>query len=165
MSQTIKEPQQRISDNAVKMWRMNSIIEIIVEFAILGILLYLHYHYDWVEWIGHVLYLLIILCIINSIYEIFIQPIYQQRTWRYEVDAQYIQVKRGAIKKTYLIIPMTKVQYVNTNQGPLLRKYGLATIKIGTMASTHEIPAIPEEDAVELRNHIALLAQISESEG
>lgn len=92
------------------------------------------------------------------------QPIYLQRTWRYEIEEQHIQIKHGLFSKHHLIIPMSKVQYVNTNQGPLLRRYGLSTITIGTIASSHEIPAITEEEATALRNRIAQLANINEAE-
>lgn len=96
--------------------------------------------------------------------EVVTVPIYRQRTWRYEVDGNYIQLKYGGVlRKSHLIIPTVKVQYVNTSQGPLSRKYGLSTVKIGTMAYEHEIPAIPVEKAVELREHIAFLAGINES--
>ncbi|WP_240377056.1 PH domain-containing protein [Bacillus piscicola] len=164
MTQTIEEPQQRISPDAVKVWRMSSLIEDFIAYVVLGALLFLHHSYNWVEWVGLILYILIILGVIHSIYEIFIRPIYQQRTWRYDIDERHIQLKHGAIKKTHLIVPMTKVQYVNTNQGPLLRRYGLATIKVGTMASSHDIPAIPVKEAEELRTRIAFLAEITETD-
>lgn len=164
MTQTIQEPQQRISPDAVKVWRITTVIEDIIGFCVGGVLLYLQHHYDWYEWIGLILYILLILYVIYSIGEIFIFPVYRQRTWRYEIDERHIQLKYGALNKSYLIVPMTKVQYVNTEQGPLLRKYGLATIEIGTMASTHDIPAIPEKEAEELRTKIAILAEITESD-
>ncbi|MBE3569896.1 MAG: PH domain-containing protein [Bacillales bacterium] len=164
MTQMIKEPKQQISPNAVKMWRISDAITYFIAFCIVFILLYFQQYYAWKSWIGLILYILLILLIIFSIVEIVIVPIYRQRTWRYEVDEKYIQLKYGGVlKKTHLIIPMTKVLYVNTNQGPLLRKFGLSTIKIGTMASVHEIPAIPEKKAAELREKIAIFAGISES--
>ncbi|MED0661181.1 PH domain-containing protein [Bacillus smithii] len=164
MTQMIKEPKQQISPNAVKMWRISDAIMYFIALCILLILLYFQQYYEWKSWIRFILCVLLILLIISSIVEIVIVPIYRQRTWRYEVDEKYIQLKYGGVlKKTHLIIPMTKVLYVNTNQGPLLRKYGLSTIKIGTMASVHEIPAIPEKEAAELREKIAMLAGISES--
>ena len=164
MISVLKEPRQQISPNAVKMWQMSNAITNFFVFCIIGVLLYLHRHFHWVEWIRFILYIAVIVLIIISIVEIFILPIYRQRTWRYEIDEQYVQLKYGgAINKTHLIIPMTKVQYVNTYQGPILQKFGLSTITIGTMASSHEIPAINETEAIELREKIAFLAQINEA--
>jgi len=71
-------------------------------------------------------------------------------------------LKHGALKKVHQIVPMAKVQSVTTNQGPLLRKYGLYSVSIGTMGSSHTIPALPEEVALELRNQIASYARINE---
>ena len=163
MKPTIKEPSQKISPKAVKLWRIHDVITYSIFLCLLGILILLKYHYEWKDWIGFILYLIIGIVIICSIFEISILPIYRQKTWRYEIDEQYIQLKHGGIlMKNYLIIPMTKVQYVHTHQGPLLRKFGLSTVKIGTMASVHEIPAIPDEQATELREDIACLARIKE---
>ncbi|ATA58757.1 hypothetical protein GS458_0294 [Geobacillus stearothermophilus] len=165
MTQTIKEPKQQISPNAVKVWRISDAITYFITLCILTVLLYLQHYYDWKNWVGVILYFIVILVIISSIVEIIFVPIYRQKTWRYDVDEKYIQLKYGGVfMKTHLIIPMTKVQYVNTIQGPLLRKFGLSTIKIGTMASVHEIPAIPEKKATELREKIAYLAGVNESD-
>ncbi|PFD36463.1 hypothetical protein CN285_22010 [Bacillus cereus] len=159
----IKEPQQQISPDAVKMWRISDAITYCISLCIVGVFLFLQHHYDWAEWIRFVLYIIIILFTISSIFEIVILSVYKQRTWRYEIDEQYIQLKHGGkLMKTHLIIPMTKVQYVNTSQGPLLQKFGLSTIKIGTMASEHEIPAIPEKKAIKLRENIASFARVKE---
>ncbi|WP_308737420.1 PH domain-containing protein [Paenibacillus sp. PCH8] len=57
---------------------------------------------------------------------------------------------------------MAKVQSVTTNQGPLMRKYGLYSVTVGTMGSGHHIPALPEEVAFALRNQIASYARINE---
>ncbi|MBM7645441.1 membrane protein YdbS with pleckstrin-like domain [Scopulibacillus daqui] len=160
----MQEPQQRISPNAVKVWRIKSAIECVIGFCILGVLLYLHNHYHWPNWTAVVLYALVVSALFYYAGEILFFPVYRQRTWRYEIDENYIQLKHGAWKKTHLMIPMTKVQFVNTRQGPLLRQYGLAAIEIGTMASTHKIPAIPEREAEELRSSIAFLAKVTESD-
>ncbi|OPD59695.1 PH domain-containing protein [Bacillus anthracis] len=159
----IKEPQQKISPNAIKVWRIGDAITYTTTLCVLGILLFLQNYYDWKAWVGIICYIIIALLVISSIFELSIIPIYRQRTWRYEIDENYIQLKHGGLfMRTHLIIPMAKVQYVNTNQGPILRKFGLSTIQIGTMASEHEIPAISEKKAAELRENIAYLAGINE---
>ncbi|UIJ69956.1 PH domain-containing protein (plasmid) [Bacillus cereus] len=159
----IKEPQQKISPNAIKVWRIGDAITYTTTLCILGILLFLQNYYAWKAWVGIICYIIIALLVISSIFELSIIPIYRQRTWRYEIDENYIQLKHGGLfMRTHLIIPMAKVQYVNTNQGPILRKFGLSTMQIGTMASEHEIPAISEKKATELREKIAYLAGINE---
>jgi len=53
------------------------------------------------------------------------------------------------VKRT--LIPMIRVQHVDSSQGPLLKKYRLASVTISTAATVHEIPALDEEEAEELR--------------
>ncbi|SDX09501.1 hypothetical protein SAMN05444487_11033 [Marininema mesophilum] len=161
----IKEPKQQISNDAIKVWRIAETIAFISILSILLILLCLGHYYEWNRWIGYILYFFLVTSPIYSIISIVFVPIYRQKTWRYDVDEKYIQLRYGGVwEKTHLIIPMVKVQFVNTNQGPLLRKFGLSTITIGTMASEHEIPALPEKIAIELRDHIAFLAGVESDE-
>lgn len=93
---------------------------------------------------------------------IFLQPVWLYRHWYYGVSAEFLQLKHGALNKVHQVIPMAKVQSVTTNQGPLMRKYGLYSVSVGTMGSSHVIPALPEEVAFALRNQIASYARINE---
>ncbi|RKQ30249.1 PH domain-containing protein [Oceanobacillus halophilus] len=158
----IKEPTQRISPKTIKVWRITDTLSIIGFLCLLGFLLFLHNYYSWSPWIEYVIYGFLALTAVSAIMELLIIPVYKQKTWRYEIDHHCIQLKHGgAIKKTHMVIPMDKVYYVDTYQGPLLQKYQLSTIKIGTVGYVHEIPGIPVEEATEIRNYIAYLAGIS----
>ncbi|KYG34334.1 PH domain-containing protein [Alkalihalobacillus trypoxylicola] len=164
MFNSIQEPSQKISKDAIKIWRVTALITHTISILVLGVILFLQQRFEWFDWIFYVAIILIVIEVLYGIYAAFIRPMLLQKTWRYEVDQEYIQLKHGIFVKVHLIVPMVKVQYVNTNQGPLLRRYQLSTLTIGTTASTHEIPAIPEETAKELRMKIAMLANLSEAE-
>ncbi|WP_335870972.1 PH domain-containing protein [Bacillus sp. 2205SS5-2] len=160
MENVLEAPRQQVSPLAVKVWRSSAVISLVVTLSVLFILLYLANHFDWYDWISPILIGILGLSVLYSIYEIFIYPIYMHKTWRFDVNEEFIQLKFGALEKTHVLIPMTKVQYVNTQQGPLLRRFNLASITIGTTSSTHTIPAIPAEEAESLRNYIANLAKV-----
>lgn len=164
MYQELIEPQKQVSKNAVKVWIIEEIIGHVIGVLFFAGLLWLGTHYQWYPWLNLIFKIFIAIIAIHSIYGIFIEPFYRQKTWRYEIHDRFIQLKYGVLEKKHLLIPMTKVQYVNMNQGIILRKYKLANITIGTMASTHEIPAIPIEEAKKLRLQIAHLAQITDTE-
>lgn len=165
MSIKIKEPTQKISPKAIKLWRLTDTITSFIILCSLVILLYLRNYYLWEPWIDIIIYIAGILTLITSIIEIIIIPVYKQKTWRYEIDNNCIQLKYGgAINKTHLIIPMDKIYFVNTSQGPLAQRYKLSTIKIGTVAYVHEIPGLPEEQAQKIRNYIALLSNKNKEE-
>ena len=164
MNQNIQKPDQKISEKEASVWRISSAITHAITLLILGTVIFLHHYYEWVEWIGYVLYVFIAIDFLYALYKIIIYPIYMQRTWRYRVDDEYIQMKYGVIDQEHVLVPMVKVLHVSTNQGPILRRYGLSTITIGTTASSHEIPALPNEEAEDLREKIAVLAKVYENE-
>lgn len=82
------------------------------------------------------------------------------RQYRYEVNENEIYIQSGIIFITRTVIPMVRVQHVDTEQGPFLRKEGLATVRIATAAGGGEIPALTEEDANDLRDQISVLARV-----
>lgn len=159
----IKEPQNRISSRAIRVWIISEVIQNIIGFAVLGVLFYLNDLFSWKEWIGWVLIILLFVSIPAAIWS-FISPFIKYKSWRYDVDEEYVQMKSGVWQEKHLLIPMTKVQSVETVQGPIMRKYGLYSVTMGTMGSSHTIPALPEGEAVSLRNQIAKYAKIKEKD-
>lgn len=59
---------------------------------------------------------------------------------------------------------MIRVQHVDTNQGPILKKYGLATVEISTAATIHKIPALELAEAEELRYYIGKLTRVADED-
>lgn len=160
----MNEPSQPISKDAIKVWRISNLFtQIIVILVGVGLIVASAY-FDWYRWVKITLIVLLIIDMILFIWDIFIEPVLMQRYWRYDVSSEYIQIKHGIFKIKHTIAPMTKVQYVTAEQGPLLRKYQLYTIQIGTMSSSINIPALPEQEALNLRLQIANYAKIKEVE-
>lgn len=92
---------------------------------------------------------------------VYLLPKLRWNRWRYEVREQEIELQHGVIITRRTLIPMIRVQHVDTEQGPVLRKYGLAGIKISTAATVHEIPAVEMEEAEEMRKMISNLARVA----
>ncbi|CAH2714550.1 hypothetical protein BACCIP111895_01722 [Neobacillus rhizosphaerae] len=159
----MKGPQKRLSKDAVKVWIINETIMNVIGFLILGILLYLDFRFSWKEWIGWIIKGLIPIAVLGAVWS-WINPFLLYKNWRYDVDEEFLQLKSGVINERHQLVPMTKIQSVATKQGPLLRKYGLCSVSIETMGSSHTIPALPKEIAIELRNQIAHYAKIKEVE-
>lgn len=164
MDNTVKEPDKHISIDAVKVWRITNTIEhgvlLLIGTGLLGAGIY----FEWFGWVIITLSSLLVFDILLAIWEIGIQPVLLQRFWRYDINSDYVQIKHGIFKVTQTVAPMTKVQYVTAEQGPILRKYGLYTIEVGTMCSGINIPAIPEQEALTLRTEIANYAKLKEVE-
>ncbi|WP_416150414.1 PH domain-containing protein [Salipaludibacillus sp. HK11] len=164
MYSQIDAPQKRLSKNSVKIWMINEFFINVVGFVVLGVLFYLDYLYSWKVWIGWLLIAITVYSVLSAIWGIFIKPSLLYKNWRYDVGEEFLQLKSGAFIEEHHLVPMTKIQSVSTNQGPILRKYGLYSLSIQTMGSSHAIPNLPEDIAFDVRDQIAHYAKIEELE-
>lgn len=157
----VPEPQTRISGRALVVWRISGAITSLIIWIIGGGLVTLGIVFDWPFWL---IAALITLILTYSYLTIFFFPKLRWKRWRYEVREQEIELMRGVfiIKRT--LIPMVRVQHVDTQQGPLLRKYQLSTVMISTAATVHEIPALDMDEAEELRQSISRLARVADED-
>jgi uncharacterized protein len=82
--------------------------------------------------------------------------------WRYEVRDEEIDLRHGTLRITRTLVPMLRVQHVDTTQGPLDQALGLATVVVHTAAGATTIPALEAAHAGRLRDHIASLARTAD---
>jgi uncharacterized protein len=157
----IAQPETRISDKALKVWRISGGIVAAIAWSIMVGVASLFFIFDWPLWI---LGLLALLEAIHTILSVTVFPGVRWRRWRYEVREQEIELQQGIFVIQRTLIPMVRVQHVDTFQGPLLRRYNLATVMISTAATTHEIPALEEEEAESLRIQISKLARVADDD-
>ncbi|MFS0781301.1 PH domain-containing protein [Bacillus sp. 1P06AnD] len=158
----IPEPTRRISKKAVAVWRLTGTLSFILWTFALSALLFFDHTYHWYDWIGIIIYIAIAINSLFGVYEIVFKPYYLHKTWRYEINEEFIHLKNGHLIEENTLLPMTKVEYVSTSQGPFLRKYHLYNVNIGTTASIHTIPAIMEEEAIALTHQIARYAKVKD---
>jgi membrane protein YdbS with pleckstrin-like domain len=86
-------------------------------------------------------------------------PLVRWRTWRYEVRDEEIDLLRGVAVVRRTLIPMTRVQHVDTQRTPLSDLFELRSVTVHTAAGSHSIPALRPGDAAAIRDRIALLAR------
>ncbi len=155
------EPLNRISEKGLKVWRLYGSIQtaVVLLLAIgVGVLTYI---FDWPWWIYAIASAVVILF---AYFFIYLFPKVRWMRWRYEVRESEIELQHGLFIVTRTLIPMVRVQHVDTAQGPILRKYDLSEITISTAATTHTIPALVSEEADEMRSRISVLARVAEDD-
>ena len=86
-------------------------------------------------------------------------PELRWRRWRYEVRDEEIDLRHGTVRITRTLVPMLRVQHVDTTRGPLEQLLGLSTVVVHTAAGATTIPALEVDDAGSLRDRIAALAR------
>jgi uncharacterized protein len=156
-----KQPVNRISEKGLRVWRLYGIMQTIIVFLLAvgaGVLTYI---YEWPWWIYVVAAGVVI---IYAYLFIVLFPKIRWMRWRYEVRESEIELQHGLFIVKRTLIPMVRVQHVDTSQGPILRKYNLAGITISTAATNHTIPALVMEEADELRSRISVLARVAEDD-
>jgi hypothetical protein len=154
-------PKNAIAKDAIKVWKITGAIFtgfIVLLTAIIAVISYFNELTYWFTLIAFIISVLIALLFI------FILPKLRWRRWRYEVFEQEIYIQYGILIVSRTLVPMIRVQHVDTKQGPILKRYSLATVTVSTAATTHEIPALLEEDASELRDRISALARVDEDD-
>ncbi|MBS4202298.1 PH domain-containing protein [Bacillus sp. FJAT-49732] len=157
----INQPAKRISKLGLKVWRITgAIYSLILWIIAIGIGVLVHV-FDWSIWFTIIASILVL---VITIMNVFVFPTIRWRRWRYEVREQEIELQHGVFIITRTLVPMVRVQHVDTVQGPILRKYRLASIQISTAATKHEIPAINLQEAEELRHAISKLARVAEDD-
>lgn len=154
-------PQKRISAKALKVWRVSGFIKILIGWSATAVIFVLVHIFQWPIWIDWVL---AGLGILFSYFLVLLFPKLRWLRWRYEVREGEIELEHGMFIRTRTLVPMIRVQHVDTMQGPILRKYGLSSVVVHTAATAHEIPALEEGEAEELRLFISKLAKAADED-
>ena len=84
------------------------------------------------------------------------------RRWRYEIRPLEVDLQRGLVRVTRTLVPMARVQHVDTRRGPLQRRLGLSTVVFYTAAGPNEIPQLASKTAAEVRDRIAELTRTAD---
>lgn len=154
-------PINTIAPDAIKAWKITAMIYegvfwlIIIAGAILSFIFNISFWYVFIA---------ALISGLSTYLFVFLFPKIRFRRWRYEIFEQEIYIQHGILIVSRTLIPMIRVQHVDTTQGPILKKFQLATVTISTAATTHEIPALLEKDASDLRDRISALARVDEDD-
>jgi uncharacterized protein len=84
-------------------------------------------------------------------------PELEYRHMSYAVDDHGIQIQRGVCWRDLTNVPRSRVQHTDVRQGPLERRYGLATLIIytaGTAYARVELPGLAHADALAIRDQL-----------
>lgn len=155
------QPINQISEKGLRVWRLYGMIQmfILLLVAIGGNIFTYIYEGPW--WIYAVS---VVFLMLYAYLFVYLFPKIKWLRWRYEVRESEIELQHGLFIVKRTLIPMVRVQHVDTTQGPILRKYNLAGISVSTAAMNHEIPALVMEEADELRSRISVLARVAEDD-
>ncbi len=149
------EPEQRLDPRAKLLWRLTGALQAapILTLGTFG-------SYVLFSWTPlYVAILPVLGALVLAVLLVFVLPILWWRRWRYEIRPFEVDLQRGLVRVTRTLVPMARVQHVDTRRGPLQRRLGLSTVVFYTAAGPNEIPQLAQKTAADARDRIAGLAQ------
>lgn len=96
--------------------------------------------------------------------DLLVSPRVEMATWRYDVTPTDVDLYHGVFVKKRVLVPLVRVQHVQTKQGPILRAHGLASVTVSTAGESFEIPGLAEGEAAALRDRVAELARLAKED-
>ncbi len=155
----LPEPRHQLDPRAKSLWRIGALFNgaLLVLFVTLmafGIRrVIIDYDTRW-AWLASGTVLALVL--LNA----WLGPNLRYRYWRYEIRPDEADLQHGWLVRTRQLVPMARIQHVDTRRGPLDRRFGLASVVLYTAAGPAFIPALSSEVAADVRDRIATLANV-----
>jgi membrane protein YdbS with pleckstrin-like domain len=153
------EPEKRLDPRAKLLWRLTGALQAV------PILLGGAFGSYYVLFPRAPLYLAVLpvlVAVVLAVLLVFFLPPLLWWRWRYEIRPLEVDLQRGLIRVTRTLVPMARVQHVDTRRGPLQRRLGLSTVVFYTAAGPNEIPQLAKDTAAEVRDRIAGLTRTAD---
>jgi uncharacterized protein len=91
------------------------------------------------------------------IFMAFVVPARKYRHWGYDMGSDRLRIVRGYMFYRDTVVPFGRIQHIDVDQGPIDRRYELATLTVHTAGnhnSTVALPGLLHADALAIREKI-----------
>ena len=85
-------------------------------------------------------------------------PEVRWRRWRYAIRETAIDLRHGTVVERRTLVPIRRVQHVDTESGPLQAMFDLASVRFHTAAGATRVPALTRAEAEAVRRRVGELA-------
>lgn len=150
------EPTHRLPSQARTLWRLEGALR---WGAIALVALFIRSALGDEDVPGVVMTLLWAVPLTGLLVDAGVVPEVRWRRWRYEVREAEIDLRRGSFTLVRTLVPMARVQHVDTREGVLEQALKLSTVVFHTAAGANTIPALDRGEALAVRDRIASLAR------
>lgn len=151
------EPAERLDPRARTLWRVSGLIGMLPLLVGCGVATWAMSRFGGLSPLVAALPLVGALALL--VVSVGITPGLRWRRWRYEIRAEEVDLQRGIFWVRRTLVPLARIQHVDTQRGPLERRFGLATVVFYTAAGANQIPELSAPVAETVRDRIAELAR------
>lgn len=125
----LRPPAHRVSRKAILWWTLQSIIAWLILIAVeLVILIFASGTKPWLLWI-------LAATVVIAIAHTLIMPQWRYRVHRWEVTADAVYTLVGWINQEWRVAPISRIQTVDTQRGPLQQVLGLSAVTVTTASA------------------------------
>jgi uncharacterized protein len=149
------EPAERLDPRAITLWRITGLLNLLPLLLGAGFVGWALIRFGGVTSLVAVLPALAVLVLGGMVAGA--APGLRWRRWRYEIRPDEVDLQRGILWISRTLVPLARIQHVDTRQGPLQRRFGLSTVVFFTAAGPNQIPELSTPVAAEVRDRIAAL--------
>lgn len=147
-SESLEERRWRALPPRVKrVWMLNQAIATVVLLACCAVAVVVCLANDWWGmWPAVVIGVVAVLDVLS----LAVQPLqtaYQYAFNRFRIGERELTLKKGWLMRSTTTVPFTRVQHVDTKQGPVLRAFGLMAVTVHTAVGEHTIEALDVDEA------------------
>lgn len=84
-------------------------------------------------------------------------PRRRYRAWAYQEGEDELDIRHGLLFRVRTVVPFGRVQHIDVAQGPVERRYGVATLILhtaGTRGAAVSLPGLAHSEAERMRDRI-----------
>ncbi len=112
----------------------------------------------WAVWVVGVVALSVLLVVTLILWAAWRWPVLDYRATSYRVGPGGIEIRRGVLWRKVINVPRSRVQHTDVAQGPLSRRFGLASLSVhtaGTQNASVTLHGLARPDALAARDVLA----------
>lgn len=134
-SVTLRDPAYLVAPNALRYWVAGELVTGVIWWVVLFALYSLAIPDSWKVWAGPVA----VFFAVVSVAQVSVVPVWRYRVHRWEVTSTAIYTRSGWLVREQRIAPLSRVQTVDSQRGPVMRLFGLASITVTTASAAGPI--------------------------
>jgi membrane protein YdbS with pleckstrin-like domain len=125
----LRPPRHRVSPRAITWWTTQAALEVVAVLAPLGLAIVV-----WAEARAWLIPITAVVVVIALGY-LLVMPRWRFRVHRWETTDDAVYTSAGWINQEWRVAPMSRIQTVDTERGPLQQLFGLATVTVTTASA------------------------------
>lgn len=156
----LRAPAHRVSPAARWLWAIQgAVLTVVVAAVVIGLSVAMPAD-DGPRWFGVALAVARWLLVPLGLVAVVIEPLWRFRVHRWEITGEAVYTLEGWLTRTWRIVPISRIQTVDTTRGPLQQLLGLTSVAVRTAshAGSTSIEQLPAPLAAAVAHDLGLQA-------